>query len=176
MPKFDDALARLEARQPLPPLFPKQVFDAELSRHLLAPDDELDSNPALRCGLLLWNDDLHASHEISQTLENSTGSFWHAIMHRREGDAGNSNYWWRLTEDHPAFADVYEAAQKVLKQETSSEAQQFAAKLQQSGQWNPRDFVVACERALNDGNDEWLRRVQSEEMRALLNWCRINPL
>ncbi|MEJ7593047.1 MAG: hypothetical protein WKF77_15990 [Planctomycetaceae bacterium] len=56
--------------------------------------------------LLLW-DFLHESHEISQTMEGRgtprTADYWHAIMHRREPDAGNASYWFRRVGSHPAF-------------------------------------------------------------------------
>ena len=173
---FDEISQRLEARQPSPPLFPTDVYDADISRRLLSPDEELAAHPALRCGLLLWNDDLEASHEIAQSLDNATGAFWHAIMHRREGDGANANYWWRRTGTHPAFADVLKAAQSTLKDQTEAAACAFAAKLTQSGAWNPIDFVAAVERTKRNGeDDEWLRRVQVAEMRALLTWCRANP-
>lgn len=176
MALFDEITARLKARQPLPPLFPTRDYDSEITQQLLAPDDELDSNPALRCGLLVWNDDLHASHEISQSLETPTGSFWHAIIHRREGDPSNSNYWWRRTGDHPAFKDVFTAVQGTAEQENDSLARDFAAKLNENGRWNPIEFVAACERARrSDEDDAWLRRIQVAEIRALLNWCRANP-
>src|SRR5256885_1727176 len=36
---------------------------------------------ALLSGLWLWHDWLDSSHTISQSINNATGSFWHAIMH-----------------------------------------------------------------------------------------------
>ena len=41
-------------------------------------------------GLWLLAGDLDRSHTISQSIGSAEGSFWHAIMHRREGDFGNS--------------------------------------------------------------------------------------
>lgn len=66
----------------------------------------LKAHPGLRSGLWLYVDQLDRSHDISQSLKNQTGSFWHGIMHRREGDFGNSHYWFRLTGDHPAMNDI----------------------------------------------------------------------
>src|SRR5688572_27783268 len=48
-----------------------------------------DDAAALLAGLWLWHDYLIESHHISQNLSTPTGSFWHAIMHRREGDFSN---------------------------------------------------------------------------------------
>src|SRR5256885_982720 len=52
------------------------------------------SNPAEAAGVLaglwLWHDFLGESHKIAQSLATPSGSMWHAIMHRREGDFSNS--------------------------------------------------------------------------------------
>jgi hypothetical protein len=56
--------------------------------------------------LWLWHDYLDESHIISQKIDTPTGSFWHAIMHRREGDFSNSKYWYARCADHPALGDA----------------------------------------------------------------------
>ena len=181
MALFDDILAQLQARNPLPPLVPTEVFSREISAQIagasereLFGDAELSSEQkqALRSGLLLLNDDLDASHTISQNIHTPTGSFWHAIMHRREGDAGNANYWWRLTGEHPAFPDVFTSVSKYLQSTDSPQARDYAAKMEREGRWNPVDFVRACSNA--HGDDGWLRGVQAAEMSTLIAWCRTN--
>src|SRR5580698_8226196 len=64
-----------------------------------------DRSMALACisGLWLLHDFLDESHAISQDLSSATGGFWHAIMHRREPDPGNSKYWWRQVGQHPVL-------------------------------------------------------------------------
>ena len=62
-------------------------------------------------GLWLLEGDLDASHERSQKWETPTGSYWHAIMHRREGDFGNSKYWYRRIKKHPAAQHFQELLQ-----------------------------------------------------------------
>ena len=62
--------------------------------------------PALQSALWLYVDELDLSHEISQTLKDATGSYWHGIMHRREGDFSNSHYWFNRTGAHPAMASL----------------------------------------------------------------------
>lgn len=64
----------------------------------------LANNPALQSGLWLYVDELDLSHDISQTMKDATGSYWHGIMHRREGDFSNSHYWFAQTGNHPAMA------------------------------------------------------------------------
>src|SRR4028119_687385 len=117
MTPFHSIVTPLRTRALNAPLFPTQIFDAHISEQIQSTADDVlfdSSLPATwrdccRAGLLLLNDDLHASHEISQHIETPTGSYWHAIMHRREGDAFNSKYWWKRVGEHPAFIRVLDA-------------------------------------------------------------------
>ena len=65
----------------------------------------LAGRPELEAALWLYVDDLERSHVISQGITEATGSYWHGIMHRREGDFSNSHYWFRQTGRHPFRAD-----------------------------------------------------------------------
>lgn len=67
---------------------------------------DMEEAQAIVSGLWLWHDFLDISHTISQSIETSTGSFWHAIMHRREGDFSNAKYWYRRVGSHPALATI----------------------------------------------------------------------
>jgi hypothetical protein len=49
----------------------------------------------VRGGLLYALDALSAAHEIFQRDSTALGSYWHGMMHRREGDFGNACYWFR---------------------------------------------------------------------------------
>ncbi len=185
MTVFDEVVEKLRARDPLPPLYPTRPWDESLSRQIVQASNEAlfgtvspggaaaTMMDACRAGLLLWNDDLDRSHDIAQGIADATGSFWHAIMHRREGDAANSHYWWRRTGAHPAFDDVYSEAMSVLENESSREPQEFAAMLKRAGTWVPMEFVGRCEMARRGHlQSDWLQRVQVAEMSALLEWCR----
>ncbi|MBI1923612.1 hypothetical protein HYR99_05125, partial [Candidatus Poribacteria bacterium] len=98
-----EIVQKLEGRHPLPPLAPENEWDAELTHRIqkASPDALFDGQPvkdatlasAVQSGLLLWNDALDISHTISQRIENTTGSYWHGIMHRREPDYSNAKYW-----------------------------------------------------------------------------------
>lgn len=61
------------------------------------------ARPALVAGLWMLVDELDRSHDYSQGIKDATGSFWHGIMHRREGDFSNSHYWFRQVGSHPAM-------------------------------------------------------------------------
>ena len=46
----------------------------------------------------LWYDgkqDWEMSHNIAQDISDDNGSWIHAYLHRKEGDAGNAGYWYR---------------------------------------------------------------------------------
>ena len=63
---------------------------------------------ACRAGMWLLFDFLDESHTISQELHTAEGSYWHAIMHRREQDASNSKYWFRKVGNHPVLRRLVE--------------------------------------------------------------------
>jgi hypothetical protein len=182
--RFDDLIIQLQQRDDLPPLYPASVWSNTLSQQLkTASDEELFGNEELsaqqmqnlRAGLLVWNDDIHSAHDIVQNVHNSTGSYWHAIIHRREGDPSNANYWWARTGAHPAFEPLFQAAQSTLAKESDREATAFGQQLQDAGQWLPRDFVQLCEQTRRGKiNSDWLQRLQVVEFQTLLNWCRRN--
>lgn len=58
-------------------------------------------------GVWLLHDFLNESHAISQQIETSSGSFWHGVMHRREGDFSNAKYWFRQVGPHPVFDELW---------------------------------------------------------------------
>jgi len=46
----------------------------------------------------LWYDgknDWEQAHNIAQDISSDEGSWVHAYLHRKEGDAGNAAYWYR---------------------------------------------------------------------------------
>jgi hypothetical protein len=59
-----------------------------------------DKTPPAVSGALvaLWHDakgDWTRAHEVAQDIENETGSWVHAYLHRKEGDHSNAAYWYR---------------------------------------------------------------------------------
>ncbi len=105
-------------------------------------DPIIAGNTYLQAGLWLYVDELDRSHSISQGIDDTTGSYWHGIMHRREGDFGNSHYWFNRVGHHPAMdtIDDYDGHRFIDEVEAGA---------------NP-DRLIAIQRA------EW---------NALFNWC-----
>ena len=59
----------------------------------------------------LWHDakgNWTRAHEIAQEVEDASGAWVHAYLHRKEGDLGNAGYWYRRAEQ-PAASDSLEA-------------------------------------------------------------------
>ena len=56
---------------------------------------------SLAIGLKMYVDDIFGAHDLCQDINTPSVSYWHAIMHRREGDYSNSRYWHRLAAAHP---------------------------------------------------------------------------
>src|SRR5205823_6166676 len=120
------------------------------------PVADRDAAIACHAGLWLYHDGLAESHAISQELDTPEGSFWHAVMHRREPDAWNSKYWWRKVGPHPVLDRLREEAPAVGYEFTTPEA-----------------FVDFCERVRGTGSDdeELARRVQLLEWQFLFDHC-----
>jgi hypothetical protein len=101
----------------------------------------LDARPELAAGVWLYADDLDMAHRVSQDDSSQTGSMWHAIVHRREGDFWNSGYWLRKAGKHPAFSEQDPAA--------------FLSEVESRHNGNPEDLVER----------------QREEWSTLFSWC-----
>ena len=48
--------------------------------------------------LALWHDakgDWASAHQTAQDIDDATGAWIHAYLHRKEGDSSNASYWYR---------------------------------------------------------------------------------
>jgi hypothetical protein len=123
---------------------------------------------ACRAGLWLWFNFLDESHTISQGLDTAEGSYWHALMHRREPDFSNSKYWFRRVGGHPVFELLQVEAARLAAAGPSE-----ASFLVRQAAWDPFAFVdlcAACHDEKAPGHD-LCRRVQRAEWELLFAWC-----
>ena len=155
-------------------LMPKSPLDDAVSRELMGanlfPNHNTKTDAPMselcRAGFLMFNDDLARAHDIVQAIGSSTGSFWHAIMHRREGDFSNANYWWNRTGDHPVFDELHDMVLHRVPEFG------FLDELRGAPTWIPQTFNEWCEKSAETGeSDTALREVQRLEMKLLLQWC-----
>ena len=153
--------AELCARQPLPPLCPAAPWNRALSRRIAAAG----LPPAVASALLLWNDDLDASHTLSQALPDRFGSWLHGAMHRREGDFSNSKYWFRKVGTHSGFAQMTQRAADLTAQAGGQPAPELAALAER---WDPYAFVDLCAADGHSGGSKaLLEALQAAELELL---------
>lgn len=101
------ALAPLFAALPLDQAMSQLVVKTPAAPAQVALVEQLvrgDLPAPLKAALWLYVDELDRSHRQAQQIEDQTGSYWHGIMHRREGDFSNSHYWFDKVGQHPAMA------------------------------------------------------------------------
>ncbi|MAG92916.1 MAG: hypothetical protein CMJ48_04115 [Planctomycetaceae bacterium] len=157
--------------------------DDWLRAHLLetAPGDLVDpagshaDAVALKAGLLQVHDFLEESHVCCQSVQHegihNAPDYWHAIMHRREPDYGNSKYWWHHTGEHPLFPELAAGARTILVNCDSEDASAWSERLTADGRWDPFGFVDLCA-LVNGSNDmalvEAAEQIQHLELSLLL--------
>jgi hypothetical protein len=137
-----------------------------LTQPVVSPPDAR----AMLSGLWLWHDWLDSSHTISQELHTPTGSFWHAIMHRREGDFSNAKYWYARCLSHPIFKAMAPYANDVLH---PLPADKSLLRLVRDG-WDAYAFVDLVESAHDQPdslNHKAAVALQKIEWRLLFDHC-----
>jgi hypothetical protein len=97
-------------------LCPKVLLDAPLATRIstAAPADLIGDQPIrnfgavalFRGGLLYALDSLEEAHSFFQNDASPLGSYWHGLMHRREGDFQNALYWFNRAGQIPVFAEM----------------------------------------------------------------------
>jgi hypothetical protein len=133
------------------------------SSHDLSPDD-LDSVSAY-AGLLLFLGDWEQAHHVAQDIDTVDGSYWHAIVHRQEPDAGNAGYWFRQVGSHPIFAGVQVDAHEIVQRHPG---------ITLPSSWSPTAFIDLCERAREQPGSELEKaaiEIQHAEWQRLFQWC-----
>ncbi|NOY42477.1 MAG: hypothetical protein GXP26_11650 [Planctomycetes bacterium] len=128
-----------------------QVLDEEMARCCIS-------------GVWLLHDFLSTSHTISQGITTPSGSYWHGIMHRREGDFSNAKYWFHKVGDHPIFEQLTEAVEPL-----------GGEPLLGAGGWNPFAFIDACQAAVStaDADADICRSLQQREWELLFDYCYV---
>jgi hypothetical protein len=116
--------------------------------------------PAVLAGLYLYFSCWDDAHVVAQDLESKEGSYWHAIVHRQEPDAGNSGYWFRQVGSHQIFPALRARAAEIG--------------VEFGDRWNPIAFIDYCEAARkNPGSPDEQKAllVQRAEWQLLFDWC-----
>jgi len=101
---------------------------------------------AAMAGLYVYFSCWDEAHETAQNIETPEGSYWHAIVHRQEPDAGNASYWFRQVGEHPIFPDL--------------------AKVAAIERWDPFAFIRQCQQAAPGALE-----LQRTEWQLLFDYC-----
>ncbi len=132
----------------------------ELFPNAFAPEAALS-------GLWLYFSFFDECHGACQDLSSAEGSYWHAVLHRQEPDAGNSAYWFRRVGQHAVFPALLEAAREIA-------AQRPAAGVRLGSRWDPIAFIDYCEEARRRSGSEAYeaaREIQRAEWQLLFDHC-----
>ena len=121
-------------------------------------------------GLWLLHNFLDESHEISQSIHTTSGSYWHGIMHRREPDFSNAKYWFRQVGDHAIHPALADSARQLAAQSPTDESAEL------SDSWDAFSFVDLCENAIRgrSKHDQFCRDVAQLEWQLLFDYCYRN--
>lgn len=141
---------------------------------LLSPPKSQPYADAMLAGLWLWHDGLEECHRIVQKSpegdEGRTYSFWHAIMHRREGDFSNSKYWYARAAGHPMIQTLAGHAGPLINR---APADKSLLRLVANG-WNPNVLVDLAESVYSNEDDARYPiaiQLQQLEWRVLWEYC-----
>lgn len=171
MASYPDFIERvLLAEGLLKTLIPGDISDRQVWRRVRDADDATIAgglpigNPKLfrlvRGGLLYALDDLAGGHQFFQEEGTDLGSYWHGMMHRREGDFDNARYWFRRAGTQPFFDHLH------------SQAAPFSPDMAKQHSWDPYLFTGQCEQfkfGAEDSRGE-LPRLQRVEFDAAFDY------
>jgi len=145
-----------KSRAALTTLTPEKLFS---HAHKKVRDEQMAQ--CCLAGLWLRHGFFDESHRFSQEIETPSGSFWHAILHRREPDYGNARYWFRRVGSHPIFPALNDAA--------------ISAGWPASPRWEPYSFIEKVEQVSQSTADKVSTQlclaVQQIEWELLFDFC-----
>ena len=152
-------------------LVPTEPHNYDLLFKLRAADDATIADqraigqPAMftlvRGGLLYALDAIDEAHKIFQDSPGDLGSYWHGMVHRREGDFDNARYWFRRAGVLPMFDELHSAACN------------HSATMARQPNWDPYLFTGECEQARFGETESLLElaALQRVEFEILFGYC-----
>ena len=157
-----DLLRKLTPTEPLGWDLPEKIRDASdetISGGMEIADPKMFA--LVRGALLNAVDALDDAHRIFQEDPSDLGSYWHGVMHRREGDFDNARYWFRRAGRLPISDRMHAAAAQV------------SANMAKQTSWDASLLTGLCEQA-KFGDTEAIPecvRLQRVEFDELLAYC-----
>lgn len=131
-----DLLKKLTPTDPIDWESPGRIRDAS-DETLSGGKAIVDGNmfALVRGALLNVVDALDAAHRIFQDDSSDLGSYWHGVMHRREGDFDNARYWFRR------------AGRLLISDKMHAAAAQVSANMAKQNSWDAYLLTGMCEQA-----------------------------
>lgn len=137
----------------------KNFYEKEVS-----PEVKNKKYGQLCLGALMFAQDyIWEGHDIVQDYPELEASWWHAYMHRMEGDYGNSAYWYRRVGTPAAYSDFFELVQALQLDEKVSV-------IQDSSSWDPFEFNGLINN-YRKTSEESLKEVHNLEFKYLFDIC-----
>lgn len=180
-------IVELLQQRPMPSVRPDIIWNERLDRKIAAmplkkifsEDDERKVyGLALQAAFFLWNDSLSKAHDVLQDPliydRNETGDYWHAFMHRKEGDYHNSKMWFPAA--HPIHLELQTKVREYLQTQAWEDSEWKASlqKLSEQPAWNPSLLVDIVEKHVKKGLDHEistiLTNIQWLELELLLDF------
>ena len=157
-----DLLKKLTPTEPVDWEAPGKIRDA--SDETLSGGKEI-VDPKMfalvRGALLNAVDAIDAAHRIFQDDSSDLGSYWHGVIHRREGDFDNARYWFRR------------AGRLLISDRLHAAAAQMSPNMAKQSSWDAYLLTGLCEQA-KFGDTEAVPeclRLQRVEFDVLLSYC-----
>jgi len=163
-----------DGERPLGLLSPRRVTPPQAAPLLAAADParwftDARSPLGALAGLWLYFGSYDDAHRVSQDLGTPEGSYWHALVHRLEPDAWNSNYWSRHAGSHPIHEPLLSQARGIVEAHPGCG---FAP----GRKWEPERFTALCERARaapGSPAEQAANLIQTAEWHLLFRWCGV---
>ncbi len=170
--RYSEFVDRLLSQEDfLKALIPKVPLDSDLVRRLCETGDDILAgekvlaDPTMfalvRGGLFYALDALPEAHTIFQEASDDCGSYWHGMLHRREGDFDNARYWFRRAGTLAFFSEAHRNAAAL------------SDNMARQSNWDPYLFTGQCEQArFGDGDlTGEMQALQRIEFDAIFDYC-----
>lgn len=177
-------VVELLKERPILSVGPDIIWNERLDRQITAiplteeNDEKRAYEIALKGAFLIYNDSLSKGHDELQDrlvyARHDTSSYWHGIMHRKEGDYNNAKHW--CPSDHPIHEELLQKARAYVQGQTIQNAELKSSLNELVGQskWDPRLFVDIVKEHVTSGLDEeaatLLNNIQKIEIDLLLDY------
>jgi hypothetical protein len=126
-----------------PPRGPEEIRqviqETDWRERLKMVDDSL-----VKTGALWLYGFIEEAHALAQQNPSAEGSYWHALVHRSEGDFENSLYWYKRVGEHSIFSRLRSEIESVGDEAGDTGT---IRELLAEPAWNPKRMVDLCRKA-----------------------------